>query len=178
MPYDQKHYEDTIKHTALEVSEHIRGVASELNVPPDGFARSVIAAMGELHIGLQDTRAVGWHVRLRLYTVMNQQDYVYDSDEGSPPDRAGRKVVYGLPNVCSWIAEQASTYHKTPCAGLDRSALKHRLSTLRNQMSRRGNGSGVMRVYYSVMTKSFGGPEETRMLMRADIEKDAPETEN
>lgn len=178
MPYSQKHYEDTIQHTALEVSEHIRGVATELDVPPDTFARSVIAAMGDLYVGVQDTRAVGWRVRFRLYYAAKPDDHIYDSDATMPADAPGCKVIYGLPNVCSWISEQASTFHEKPCAGLDSKSLKHRLTTLRNQMSRRGNGYGVMRVYYSVMKQSFLGPDESKMLMRADIVKETEATEN
>ena len=169
----QTAYNAKVQEIAATISDMLIHEATALNVSPIGLGQSVRAALDEMRIGVNDNRAAGWHVRLRLYLASNLADVVADSDEGRPQKHPGDTVLRGLPTMCDWIAELASAHHKAPCAGLDPATLRRKLASLRTQISQRGDGTGTLRTYYTVMGPArFGDRQEIRMFARCDVTRE------
>lgn len=169
----QSAYNVKVQEIAATISDMLKHEATALNVSPIGLSQSVRAALDEMRVGINDNRAVGWNARLRLYLASNLSDVVADSDEGRPQKHPGDTVLRGLPTVCAWVADLASAHHKAPCAGLDPSTLRRKLASLRTQISQRGDGTGTLRTYYTVMRSArFGAQEEIRMFARCDVTRE------
>lgn len=117
-----------------------------------------------------DGRAGTWRVRLCLYD-QTSPDPVADTDPDTTPGEPGAMCLRSLQSVGAWIVENATTYHGAPCIGLDDATLARRLRSLRVQMSNRRDGTGTLRLHYSVTEPGKFGAEPTtaQMLARCEI---------
>lgn len=147
------------------------------NVPPGQALDLIIAGMtqaaAEQFGTYSDGRAATWRARLYLYDARSDQ-LLADSDAGEPIGQPGEARIKSLAGVAQWVAANATSYHDLPCVGLEESTLTRRIKSLRVQMSTRKDGSGTMRLPYTVNEAGrFGAPAELRhMLARCEIIRD------
>lgn len=167
----QREFDVKLQYLMADIRNQIAALATEAGATYDSIRKPV---QESLEATTYDGRSVEWRVRLRLYAQGDgYKEPVGDSDDDLPADKAGKTVLTGLPAVGSWISESASIYHGAPCAGMNSVVMAKKIQALRAQMSMRGDGTGVLRVYYQAPHNG----SMINMLARCEVlrETDAPQ---
>ena len=173
-------YEKAISEIVTRICTDVTVIAKAIQVPAPSLLQSVIVHLRETSTtgpGL-DARASWWRARARIYTASDGfLEALADSDPNLSPDDVGSEALASLPAVATWARDLAQAYHTTPCAGLDEITLRRKVSSLRTQMSHRANGTGILRIPYTVTNTLSAVPigraaveaDVRHMLLRVDI---------
>lgn len=142
----------------------IQYAAKAGNVSYEAFSQAVIRALANV---TGDGRTVDWSARLRIYAAPfdNSAEPQADTDAAALASEPGATIFAGLPAIGEWIVALASQHHNAPCVGLDAVQIARKIKGLRTQLSQRGDGTGVLRVRYTV---SHGGIDALYMA-RCDV---------
>lgn len=172
------HYDVEVSAISAKTCDAVNEAATRLCVPAAGLLQSVIAQLQEsaLSATALDGRAAWWQVRCRLYAASDgYRDALADSDPDLAPSDLGATRLQSLPEVAKWMRDLARAYHGGECAGMDEATLKRRLRSLRNQMSVRHDGTGILRLEYSVIPQigrsliARAPAEVMHMMARCDL---------
>jgi hypothetical protein len=161
-------YDSEITRIAEDTVAAATASAARLNIPSGAFLTTLLTHLRE---SSGDGRAVHWSARLRLYDSSdNYREPVADTDENLDPTKPGATLFSSLPSILPALAQFVFAFHGNPGGGLGSADFKRKLNTLRNQLSVRGDGSGIMRLPYLVADIARGGsPWERHMIARVDV---------
>jgi len=139
-----------------QLAEHLAQKITELSKKIGLSEHALTNALSDYILG-EENRKWGrerlWRVRIELYRDHPGTEPFFDSDPHSPCDAPGDVVQLGFQAVEDYVVEIITKRHKVPCAGLDSTTLKRKLSSLRSMMANRRDGSGNFKIQYETSDK-------------------------